>query len=36
VLPLLVLKACENATQLSPEEMEKMIEDGRAYQPLFL
>ena len=34
VLPL-VIKACENAVPLSPEEMEMLIESGRAYQPLF-
>jgi aryl-alcohol dehydrogenase-like predicted oxidoreductase len=34
LLPL-VLKACENAVPLSPEEREKLIESGRAYQPLF-
>jgi aryl-alcohol dehydrogenase-like predicted oxidoreductase len=34
VLPL-VIKACENATRLAPEEMEKLIEEGRNFQPLF-
>ena len=34
VLPL-VLKACEYTTPLSLEEREKLIESGRAYQPLF-
>jgi aryl-alcohol dehydrogenase-like predicted oxidoreductase len=34
LLPL-VIKACENAVPLSPEEMETRIESGRAYQPLF-
>ena len=34
LLPL-VIKACENALPLSPEEMETLIESGRAYQPLF-
>jgi len=35
VLPL-VLKACEQAVPLSLEETEKLIEAGRAYQPLFV
>ncbi len=35
VLPL-VLKACENAVSLSSEEMEKAIESGRVYEPLFV
>jgi len=35
VLPL-VLKACENASRLAPEDMEKLIEEGRAFQPLFV
>ena len=34
VLPL-VLKACENYTPLSGEEQERLIDAGRAYQPLF-
>jgi len=35
LLPL-VLKACEKAVPLSLEEREKLIESGRAYQPLFV
>ena len=35
LLPL-VLKACEKAAGLSREEMERLIESGRAYQPLFV
>jgi aryl-alcohol dehydrogenase-like predicted oxidoreductase len=35
VLPL-VIKACEQAVPLSLEEQEKLIESGRAYQPLFV
>jgi aryl-alcohol dehydrogenase-like predicted oxidoreductase len=35
LLPL-VLEACEKAVPLSLEEREKLIEDGRAYQPLFV
>jgi len=34
VLPL-VIKACEQATLLTLEEQEKLIEAGRVYQPLF-
>ena len=34
LLPL-VLKACEKVAPLSLEEREKLIESGRAYQPLF-
>ena len=34
LLPL-VLKACEKVVPLSLEEREKLIESGRAYQPLF-
>jgi aryl-alcohol dehydrogenase-like predicted oxidoreductase len=34
VLPM-VLKACEKAVRLSSEEMEKLVEEGRTYQPLF-
>jgi len=34
VLPL-VLKACENFSQLSKDEMEEMIESGKQYEPLF-
>jgi len=30
-----VLNACENATPLSVEQREKLIESGRKYQPLF-
>ena len=35
LLPL-VLKACENYTPLSLEERGRLIESGRAYQPLFV
>jgi len=35
ILPM-VIKACENATPLSIEEREKLIEEGRAFQPLFV
>ena len=35
LLPL-VIKACEKAVPLSLEEREKLIESGRAYQPLFV
>jgi len=34
VLPL-VLKACENFSQLSKDEMEEMIKSGKQYEPLF-
>jgi predicted aldo/keto reductase-like oxidoreductase len=34
VLPK-VLEACEKYTPLSPEEMEKLIESGRNFEPLF-
>jgi aryl-alcohol dehydrogenase-like predicted oxidoreductase len=34
VLPL-VIKACENFSRLSKEEMEAMIESGKQYEPLF-
>jgi aryl-alcohol dehydrogenase-like predicted oxidoreductase len=34
LLPL-IIKTCENAVPLSPEEREMLIESGRAYQPLF-
>ena len=35
VLPM-VLKACEKAVPMSPEERAKLIEAGRSYQPLFV
>jgi predicted aldo/keto reductase-like oxidoreductase len=34
VLPL-VLKACENFSRLSQDEIEEMIESGKQYEPLF-
>lgn len=34
ILPL-VLRACENFRQLSPAELEAMIENGRQFEPLF-
>lgn len=34
ILPL-VLQACENFRQLSPAELEAMIENGRQFEPLF-
>jgi hypothetical protein len=34
LLPL-VLQACENFTQLSPEEQEALIQSGKLHEPLF-
>jgi hypothetical protein len=34
ILPL-VIKACENFSRFSKEEMEEMIESGKKYEPLF-
>jgi aryl-alcohol dehydrogenase-like predicted oxidoreductase len=35
VLPL-VIKACENYSRLSKDEMQEMIESGKQYEPLFI